>query len=94
MPGQNAALPVEVEALPRRKLNRGLRLPVETSFADYVASHWETYISQNLKPSTQASHRSNVKAHLLLMFGKLLSRMYSMISLPELSMTATEIVAW
>src|SRR5438552_10368661 len=54
-----------------REVNRGLRLPVETSFADYAANHWETYISQNLKPSTQASHRSNVKAHLLPMFGKL-----------------------
>ncbi len=54
-----------------REVNRGLRLPVETSFAEYVADHWETYISQNLKPSTQASHRSNVKAHLLPMFCKL-----------------------
>jgi integrase len=54
-----------------REVNRGLRLPVEISFADYVASQWETYISQNLKPSTRASHRSNVKAHLLPMFGKL-----------------------
>ena len=54
-----------------REVNRGLRLPVEISFADYVASHWETYISQNLKPSTRASHRSNVKAHLLPVFGKL-----------------------
>src|ERR1700730_19125397 len=54
-----------------REVNRGLRLPVETRFADYAANHWETYISQNLKPSTQASHRSNVKAHLLPMFGKL-----------------------
>ena len=54
-----------------REVNRGLRLPVETSLADYVANHWETYIAQNLKPSTQASHRSNVKAHLLPMFGKL-----------------------
>jgi integrase len=54
-----------------REVNRGLRLPVETRFADYAANHWETYISQNLKPSAQASHRSNVKAHLLPMFGKL-----------------------
>ena len=54
-----------------REVNRGLRLPVETTFAEYVANHWETYISQNLKPSTQASHLSNVKAHLLPMFGKL-----------------------
>ena len=54
-----------------REVNQGLRLPVETRFADYAANHWETYISQNLKPSTQASHSSNVKAHLLPMFGKL-----------------------
>ena len=53
-----------------REVNRGLRLPVEITFADYAAGHWETYISQNLKPSTQASHRSNVKTHLLPMFGK------------------------
>jgi len=53
-----------------REVNRGLRLPVEITFADYAAGHWETYISQNLKPSTQASHRSNVNAHLLPMFGK------------------------
>jgi integrase len=53
-----------------REVNRGLRLPVEIKFAEYAAGHWETYISQNLKPSTQASHRSNVKAHLLPMFGK------------------------
>ncbi len=54
-----------------REVNRGLRLPVEITFAEYAAGHWETYISQNLKPSTKASHRSNVKAHLLPMFGKL-----------------------
>jgi integrase len=53
-----------------REVNRGLRLPVEIIFADFAASHWETYISQNLKPSTQASHRSNIKAHLLPTFGK------------------------
>jgi site-specific recombinase XerD len=52
-----------------REVNRGLRLPVEVIFADFAASHWETYISQNLKPSTQASHRSNMKAHLLPTFG-------------------------
>jgi integrase len=54
-----------------REVNLGLRLPAETSFADYAANQWEAYISQNLKPSTQASHRSNVKAHILPMFGKL-----------------------
>jgi integrase len=53
-----------------REVNRGLRLPVEITFAEYAAGHWETYISQNLKPSTQASHRSNVKAHLLPVFSK------------------------
>jgi hypothetical protein len=53
-----------------REVNRGLRLPVEITFAEYAAGHWEMYISQNLKPSTQASHRSIVKAHLLPMFGK------------------------
>lgn len=53
-----------------REVNRGLRLPVEITFADYASGHWETYISQNLKPSTQASHRSNVNAHLLPVFGK------------------------
>jgi hypothetical protein len=55
-----------------REVNRGVRLPVETSFSDFVSSHWETYISQNLKPSTQASHRSNVRTHLLPSFGNLL----------------------
>jgi Phage integrase, N-terminal SAM-like domain len=54
-----------------REVNRGLKLPVEISFADCAASHWETYISQNLKPSTQASHRSNVTTHPLPTFGKL-----------------------
>ncbi|MGA7505877.1 MAG: tyrosine-type recombinase/integrase [Candidatus Sulfotelmatobacter sp.] len=53
-----------------REVNSGLRRPVEITFAEYAAGHWATYISQNLKPSTQASHRSNVKAHLLPMFGK------------------------
>ncbi len=53
-----------------REVNRGLRLPVEITFAEYAAGHWGTYISQNLKPSTQASHRSNVNTHLLPMFGK------------------------
>ena len=55
-----------------REVNRGVRLPVETSFSDFVSSQWETYISQNLKPSTQASHRSNVRTHLLPSFGNLL----------------------
>jgi hypothetical protein len=53
-----------------REVNRSLRLPVEITFAEYAAGHWATYISQNLKPSIQASHRPNVKAHLLPMFGK------------------------
>jgi hypothetical protein len=54
-----------------REVNRGLRLPIEISFSDFVSSHWETYASQNSKPSTQASHRSNVRTHLLTAFGKL-----------------------
>ena len=41
------------------------------TFADFVTTHWETYLSQNLKPSTQSSHRSNVRNHLLPKFGKL-----------------------
>ena len=53
-----------------REVNRGLRLPVEITFADYAANQWEGYISQNLKRSTQASHRSSMKAHLLRTFGK------------------------
>src|SRR6266404_7053789 len=36
-----------------REVNRGLKLPVETSFEQFSADHWETYVSQNLKPSTQ-----------------------------------------
>ena len=48
-----------------REVNRGLKLPVETSFEQFSGDHWETYVSQNLKPSTQASHRSNVRTHLL-----------------------------
>src|ERR1700690_4080665 len=31
---------------------QGLRLRIEVMFADYAAGHWETYSSQNLKPST------------------------------------------
>ena len=54
-----------------REVNRGLKLPVETSFQQFSADHWETYVSQNLKPSTQASHRSNLRTHLLPAFGKL-----------------------
>ena len=54
-----------------REVNRGLKLPVETSFEQFSGDHWETYVSQNLKPSTQASHRSNVRTHLLPAFGKL-----------------------
>ena len=41
-----------------REVNRGLTLPIDITFAEYAANQWETYISQNLKPSTQASHRS------------------------------------
>lgn len=54
-----------------REVNRGLKLPVETSFEQFSGDHWETYVSQNLKPSTQASHRSNVRTYLLPAFGKL-----------------------
>jgi len=54
-----------------REVNRGLKLPVETSFEEFAANHWEAYVTQNLKPSTQASHRSNVRTHLLPAFGKL-----------------------
>jgi hypothetical protein len=54
-----------------REVNRGLRLPVEISFEEFASSHWETYVTQNLKPSTRASHRSNVRTHLLPAFGKL-----------------------
>jgi integrase len=54
-----------------REVNRGLKLPVEISFEDFAANHWETYVTQHLKPSTRASHRSNVKRHLLPSFGKL-----------------------
>src|SRR5690349_11472104 len=53
-----------------REVNRGVRLPVEMTLQEFAAEHWETYISQNLKPSTQASHRSNTKAHILPTFGK------------------------
>jgi len=53
-----------------REVNRGVRLPLEITFEEFAAGHWETYISQNLKPSTRASHGSNVKAHLLPTFGK------------------------
>jgi integrase len=54
-----------------REVNRGLKLPVEISFEEFAANHWETYVTQNLKPSTQASHRSSVRKHLLPAFGKL-----------------------
>jgi len=54
-----------------REVNRGLKLPVEISFEEFAANHWETYVTQNLKPSTQASHRSNVRKHLVPVFGKL-----------------------
>jgi len=54
-----------------REVNRDLKLPVEISFEEFAANHWETYVTQNLKPSTQASHRSNVRTHLMPAFGKL-----------------------
>lgn len=50
-----------------REVNRGLRLPVEITFKAFAEDHWETYVKQNLKPSTQASHQSN----LLRAFGSL-----------------------
>jgi site-specific recombinase XerC len=54
-----------------REVNRGLRLPVEITFKAFAEDHWETYVKQNLKPSTQASHRSNLNKHLLPAFGSL-----------------------
>lgn len=54
-----------------REVNRGIKLPIEISFEEFAANHWETYVTQNLKPSTQSSHRSNVRTHLLPAFGKL-----------------------
>jgi len=54
-----------------REVNRGLKVPIEISFEQFATNQWETYITQNLKPSTRASHRSNVKRHLLPSFGKL-----------------------
>lgn len=54
-----------------REVNRGLRLPVEITFKAFAEDHWETYVKQNLKPSTQASHRSNLNNHLLPAFGSL-----------------------
>ena len=54
-----------------RDINRGFRLPIEVTFKDFAADQWATYVSQNLKPSTQSSHNSNLKTHLLPMFGNL-----------------------
>jgi integrase len=54
-----------------REINRGVKLPVEVTFKAFAEDHWETYVKQNLKPSTQASHNSNLKTHLLPAFGGL-----------------------
>jgi integrase len=67
-----------------REVNRGLKLPVEISFEEFAANHWETYVTQNLKPSTQASHRSNVRTHLLPAFGKLRLSEVSALQIMEL----------
>jgi len=45
-------------------INGGMRLPTEITFAQFIDSHWEPYLS-NLKPSTKEVHRSNVKNHIM-----------------------------
>lgn len=45
-------------------INSGMRLPTEMTFAQFIDCHWEPYLS-NLKPSTKAVHRSNLKNHVL-----------------------------
>jgi integrase len=55
-----------------RAVNGGQKLPAEIRFDEFAQTHWETYLEQNLKPSTRAAHRSNLKAHLLPTFGKML----------------------
>jgi hypothetical protein len=74
-------------ANPGRTSSRGKPgppLPVEISFEEFAANHWETYVTQNLKPSTQASHRSNVRTHLLPAFGKLRLSEISALQIMEL----------
>jgi integrase len=53
-----------------REVNRGLRLPVEITFSAFAEDQWKTYVNQNLKLSTQASHNSNLRGHLLPAFGR------------------------
>jgi integrase len=52
-----------------REVNRGLTLPAEITFEAFATDHWTTYVRQNLKPSTQLSHNSNLNKHLLPVFG-------------------------
>lgn len=43
---------------------------MEMTFEEFVKGHWDTYLKQNLQPSTQESHMSNTKNHLLPAFRK------------------------
>jgi len=52
-----------------REVNSGIAPPADVGFEDFANTHWETYLQQNIKRSTQAAYRSNLKRHLLPFFG-------------------------
>jgi integrase len=55
-----------------REVNRGDTLPADVTFEEFADTHWETYLQQNTKPSTRAVYKSNLKKHLLPVFGEML----------------------
>src|SRR5215813_11143720 len=67
-----------------RGVNKGLKLPAEITFQAFANDQWQTYVKQNLKPSTQASHRSSLNQHLLPMFGSLRLSEISALQIMEL----------
>lgn len=62
-PRRKVARAVLAERL--QDVSKGTKLPSDRTFAQFVRGEWESYLKQNLKSSTQASHRSNLSNHLL-----------------------------
>lgn len=54
-----------------KDVNNGTKHPILVSitFAEFVAKYWDGRMNRSLKASTQASHRANVKTHILPAFG-------------------------
>ena len=46
-------------------VNGGEALPTNITFQQFVSEYWEPHCTGKLKPSTQKSHRSNLKHHIL-----------------------------